>query len=287
MMQKKLVFILLFFILQGLYVFAALLATFTYADMLPRIINTILFWFIFPVVGFLVIGFVGEKLLNAMNIQLDSDAYYLPYAITAATLWIPMLVGVNTGIDEYFQMFRRGSVVIDNISTLPIHKNTGFIEIGNVTIRTKWSGIHLETTSVKTGDLVNTVTIGYSCAAVLGRDEAPDAAVGLWICDNAGALAKPDFRSDTVKGRVIHNQYDINFYSLAIKNAEKRHRIESRESPVLVSFTEKNYEQVLEENWIYVAIFFSVIFCVWIVFSSIIVAKMVPVVVSSINTRQP
>jgi len=275
--MKKLIFVALFFVLQSLYVFGILITALAYADYFPRIVSTVFFWFVLPIIGIPIMGVISKKLLTLMKIFIDDDAYFLPYAITAITLWIPLLVGINTGIDEYFSLNIRGATIAETVHAVPQLAEKGFIEVKNSIVKNRLSWMHVETTSIKTGDKISSSAITYFCAPVYGKGEAISDPIKLWACDTSDFIKRQDFNPEIVKGRVIHNRYDTNYYSLAIKDAEKNHQIISSADPVFLAPTKNSYEQLLELKELHAAIFGVSVFFIWILFATVITAKMIPV----------
>jgi len=278
---KRLVFIALFFTLQSLYVFAVLITTFAYADYFPRIISTIFFWFLMPMLGIPIIGFIGKKLLTLMKIFIDEDAYFIPYALTAVTLWVPLLIGINIGIDEYFSLSVRGAAIAESVQETSQFAEKGYIEVQNSGVKNGLFGMHAETTTIKTGDKVTRSVMTYFCAPVYEKGKATSNPVALWLCDTSDAVSRQDFNPTTIKGRIIHNRYDINFYSLAVEDAKKRHLITTAANPIFLAFSSNSYEELLALKELHATIFGVSVFFIWILFSTVIVARMIPVESSS------
>ena len=235
-------------------------------DLLPRILNAIFLYFIFPMVFAYFTGMLGSKLLIKIEKReghYDEHIFFTTVMICSLLVWLAVLPTFFTGTKHYIQLNIFKKHISSDIENLNVEeaKNAGFITFSTGRLLYEYYGFNRERRTTKSGDSTS-VNI-YDYYAVPVTLTPADKNINVWICDDVlsgegtSAQKKPEFfknKNVGVCGVVIQDSNQIEDCLKAVENAETEHKLslpDEKEKNILLLKPAKDFDTILGkyEKW--------------------------------------
>ncbi len=246
--------ILLLIYVNGVFVF-----DFYMYDVLPRILNALTTFWIFPMVFAALMMYLGEWLTKAVPNHTVESTANLP-VFYSTILWLAILAFNYAGIKDYFKLatlkniHRTTLVAISNED----FSKLGFVSINEVQPMEAGKGLYQYTTTTKSGDSYTTTTHYYLTMPVIPLNDRYRTTTNCWLCEYDTKLPTLTLPSQgiPVQGLVIQDPYEVRKCKKAIKNAGKSY---TAQTPLLLLEPIENFNQYYASSKKWAMWFFGII----------------------------
>ncbi len=224
MREKNWFVILIQVILLLIYVNGVFVFDFYVYDILPRILNALTTFWIFPIVFAALMMYFGMWLTKGIPKHILENTINLPI-FYSTIIWLAIAVFNYAEIKDYFKL-----ATLKNIhgTTLAAISNEDFSKLGFISINEAQpieagKGLYKYTTRAKSGDMYTYTTHYYLTMPVVPFNDKYAITTNCWLCQYNTKSPKLTVspQGTPVKGLVIQDAYEVRRCKKAIKNASE------------------------------------------------------------------
>jgi hypothetical protein len=264
-------------ILQFAYVNSVMLVGIQIYSMLPRILNVLLVFLVIPIFLIFVCKYLGLFMFKILKADLENDdVLVVPLGISAATLWLALTSSLfDFSGGNYVQLIQHQA--FENVPVKDAHKysHAGYIRFSDGRVALDYYGVSHHTSTRKSGDVRSRIRHSYYTYPVVSEDWTPDQPIHAWLCESTSNSESTSLKDEEhprlpglmirdVKGMLVRNPYDVNYYSQAIENAIKQHGVKAHPKGLLIAYQERSYDRLLDVQRFRFMIFMGMVNMLWV-----------------------
>ncbi len=255
MLARKVLHLLFVLVFLFIYVNLSLSLPLLLFEFLPRILNTLLLFFVFPIL--LGVGFMYlERAVLSQLSRLDPE-YEMPepgisvFLFLSLILWLFILTGHYLEVREYLQMAVYKRAYTQDIGAPSFDRSrVAHLTIEKARTAPALHGVYQMVTTVKSGETPSKQYNDYLAFPLFGDDGDRSRPVRYWICEwisnprgvvkaqrETSKILSGEVKGDAFPGYLVTDPYAGSHYKKAVADAVHRHGLKSHDDPVLLELT--------------------------------------------------